>query len=50
MQEVREGDTIVDVSAYIGVLTIAMAKKIGNTGKVIAFEPNPQSLALLKKT
>lgn len=49
MQEVKEGDTIVDVGAYIGVLTIMMAKKIGNTGKVIAFEPNPQSLVLLKK-
>jgi len=49
IHEVKEGDTIVDIGAYIGLLTIMMAKKIGNTGKVIAFEPNPHNLALLKK-
>lgn len=48
-QQIRPQDTIVDVGAYVGVFTIIMAKRTGVTGKVLAFEPNPQSVALLKK-
>lgn len=48
-QEIRPQDTIVDVGAYIGILTIIMARKAGRSGKVVAFEPNPKSLKLFKK-
>jgi FkbM family methyltransferase len=37
------GKTIYDVGAYIGLLTMFFAKKVGTEGKVIAFEPNPES-------
>lgn len=39
--------TIYDVGAYIGLLTIFFAKKVGTKGKVIAFEPNPENFSKL---
>lgn len=41
------GKTIYDVGAYIGLLTMFFAKKVGTKGKVIAFEPNPESFSKL---
>jgi len=49
VQEIRPGDIIVDVGAYVGVLTVIAAKKAGQKGRVLAFEPNPESAALFKK-
>ncbi len=37
----RPGDVVVDVGAYIGALTIPFAKAVGPTGGVVAFEPQP---------
>jgi FkbM family methyltransferase len=48
MSQVRSGDTIVDVGAYIGLYTVALAKRVGVHGKVIAFEPDPESFLVLK--
>jgi len=45
----REGDTFVDVGAYIGYYTIFARNLVGESGKIIAFEPNPISFKLLKK-
>jgi FkbM family methyltransferase len=42
-----EGKTIYDVGAYIGVLTVFFAKKVGTKGKVVAFEPNPENFSKL---
>ncbi len=49
IQETKEGDTIVDVGAFIGIFTIILAKKTGKSGKVLAFEPNPKNAALFNK-
>ncbi len=49
INEIRPQDTIADVGAYIGIFTVLLAKKTGPNGKVLAFEPNPKSLALLKE-
>lgn len=49
IQETKEGDTIVDVGAYVGIFTIILAKKAGKSGKVLAFEPNPKNSALFNK-
>ncbi len=49
MQEVCEGDIVADVGAFIGLYTVALAKKVGKRGKVIAFEPDPKNAAMLKK-
>jgi FkbM family methyltransferase len=42
------GDTFVDVGAFIGLYTVAAAKRIGPAGKVIAFEPDPANAAALQ--
>lgn len=38
-----------DVGAHIGKYTIIMSKKLGNSGKVISFEPDPDNYNVLKK-
>jgi FkbM family methyltransferase len=48
MSSVRPGDTIADVGAYIGLYTIALAKRVGASGKIVAFEPTPKTFAALK--
>lgn len=42
------GRTVYDVGANIGVMALAFARAIGPTGRVIAFEPNPETVALVE--
>src|ERR1035437_3567146 len=46
---VKPGDTVIDVGANVGALTVAMAKLVGPNGRVIAFEPQPETAALLER-
>ncbi len=46
-QLLRPGDTAVDVGANIGLYTLVMAKQVGPTGKVYAFEPANKSYETL---
>jgi len=43
------GATVVDCGAYIGEFTVYAAEKVGESGLVLAFEPNPQSFSLCKR-
>jgi FkbM family methyltransferase len=43
----RPGDVVVDVGAMIGYYTVIFAKHVESHGKVYAFEPDPESFALL---
>ena len=45
----RVGDTFIDIGANIGYYTVVASKVVGDTGRVIAFEPDPVSFALLKR-
>lgn len=45
---VRPGMTAVDVGANVGFLTVLLAQLVGPAGRVHAFEPWPNSLALLR--
>lgn len=47
-RSLKEGDVFVDVGAHIGYYTLLAAKKVG-TGKVYAFEPHPDNIAILQK-
>ncbi|MCC6138419.1 MAG: FkbM family methyltransferase, partial [Bdellovibrionaceae bacterium] len=46
---VEPGATVLDIGANIGYFSSLLSKKVGESGKVYSFEPNPQILELLKK-
>lgn len=45
----KKGDVVIDAGAYSGLFTIYASKKVGNNGKVLAYEPNPYNLVFLRK-
>lgn len=49
MKEIRPGDVVADVGAAYGLYTVALAKRVGASGRVYAFEPNPTTLHWLRR-
>lgn len=47
MRVLRAGDTVVDAGANVGFFSLLMAKLVGPTGLVIAFEPNRSTFTTL---
>lgn len=45
----KSGDTVLDIGANVGYIALEMAKHIGASGKVFAFEPDTKNFALLKR-
>src|SRR6266699_2559349 len=45
----RPGDTFVDVGANIGLFTLIAARLVGPQGRVLSFEPTPETFARLTK-
>jgi FkbM family methyltransferase len=41
---VAAGDTVYDIGANIGYVSLSLAKSVGPTGRVIAFEPVPKNV------
>ena len=46
---IKQGDVIIDIGANIGLFTLIAADKTGSQGKVISFEPSPQTFMWLKE-
>jgi len=44
----RTGDTFIDIGAHCGVIAVAGAARVGASGMVHAFEPQPDLAAMLK--
>lgn len=47
-QLVHPGDTVMEIGANIGSLTVGLAKRVGPQGSVIAFEPQRACFSLLQ--
>lgn len=46
---VQIGDTVYDIGANIGYVSLSLAKKVGPAGHVIAFEPVPANIKALRQ-
>lgn len=46
-QWVSEGDWVIDVGANLGLYTARLSKLVGPEGRVLAFEPMPETFSLL---
>src|SRR5947209_7477731 len=44
---IRPGDVVLDIGAFLGTYAIMAARWSGETGRVLAFEPSPDSFAIL---
>ncbi|WP_120501777.1 FkbM family methyltransferase [Roseovarius sp. EL26] len=47
---VREGDTCLDIGANLGLISVRMSDRVGRTGQVHAFEPQPEMIGHLRET
>ena len=47
-QHLPAGGTFIDVGAHIGYYSLRAAKRVGTSGRVIAIEPNPETLRNLR--
>lgn len=43
----RPGDTVIDVGANVGIITVRAARQVGSSGRVVAVEPSPRCLDAL---
>ena len=46
---VRKGDTVLDIGANVGKVSLILSRQVGDTGKVYSFEPESNNFELLKK-
>src|ERR1700729_4545264 len=47
-QSIHQGSVCYDVGANLGVYAIQFSNMVGPTGSVVAFEPNPHALGMLR--
>ena len=48
LHNLRSGQTVLDIGANIGYFTVLFSRAVGESGKVLSFEPGPLSFALLQ--
>lgn len=49
LQFLRQGDTALDIGAHIGTFSVPIKNAIGPSGRLLAFEANPETFSLLQK-
>lgn len=49
IMSLSEGDTFIDIGAHIGYYSMVASRLVGDSGKVISFEPTPSTFGLLQK-
>ncbi len=42
-----KGKTVYDIGGHIGLITMFFARKVGETGNIVTFEPNPRNYAAI---
>jgi len=47
--QLKSGDVVLDIGGYFGGFAIYAAKKVGENGRVICFEPDPRNIKILEK-
>lgn len=48
-RNIRRGDIVADVGAFEGTFTVIAAACTGSAGRIVAFEPSPESRAVLER-
>lgn len=48
-KKIKSGNIVVDLGANIGYYTLIFSKLVGDSGLVLAFEPDPQNFSILKR-
>jgi FkbM family methyltransferase len=46
---VKPGMTVLDLGAHVGYYTKMFSRLVGESGRVVAFEPNPRTISFLKR-
>ena len=47
LRAVRPGDVVLDIGAHFGYFTLLLSHMVGNTGRVLSFEPTPSTFEVL---
>lgn len=50
LSHLREGDCVWDIGANIGMWTVPCAVRVGPSGRVVSFEPDPRVVRCLRRT
>ena len=48
-KQLHQGSTFLDIGAHIGLFSVVAARLVGNSGKVVSFEPTPFTRGVLKE-
>ena len=49
VNELGQGDCFIDIGANAGIFSLIASRKVGGSGQVISFEPNPDVFRILQK-